>query len=643
VVLNGQPYAVIGVMPPTFSFPNNVPGGRVVPIDIWSPMGTPDDAEDRGSHNYWAVGRLGAGVTLDKARAEMRTIADNLARQYPQTNKDFTVTVLPLQVYVSGTARQALLLLLSAIGVVLLLMCANIANLLLSRAEARRREMALRQALGAGRLRLVTQTLTESLVLALGGAAAGLAVAEYGTRLLVHLAPQNLPRLEQTTVDAQVIGFMLLVTGSVGILFGLAPACWGSYVNVQVALKEGGTRVSGSPTGNRIRQGLVVTQLALAVMLFVAAGLLVRSFLRVTSVDLGFRVPQLLTAIVNLAPARYGDPARQVAFFEGALQRVQALPGVDSAAVSDSIPLTGINDQGGFAVEGFPDPPPGVSGPHGNRPHVSDQYFETMGVRLIGGRLFDARDRRDSQPVAIISDLAARLYWPGVSPLGKRVATEWDDKGPVWRQIVGIVQATRHFGLEEPQKAEVYLPYQQGPSPFMMLVVRTHGDPAAVIPSIREQIAALDPDQAAFAFQTMDSLVADAGARRRFQTALVTAFALLALLLAAIGVYGVMSHMVTERSREIGVRLALGARPEDIVRMMLRSGIRLAVPGVAVGLVGAVALSGVLANFLFGVSSLDPAIYLCVAALLSLVAMLAAYLPGRSAARLDPLAVLRDE
>jgi putative ABC transport system permease protein len=641
--LDGQLFTVIGVMPPTFSFPNNIPGERVVPIDMWTPMGAPEDAEDRGSHNYWAVARLGAGVTLDKARAEMRTIADNLARQYPATNKDFTVTVLPLQIYVAGTARQALLLLLGAIGVVLVLMCATIANLLLSRAEGRRREMALRQALGANRRRLVTQTLTESLVLALGGAAGGLAVAYYGTRVLVHLAPQNLPRLEHTTVDAQVIGFMVLVSGCVGILFGLAPAGGSMYVNVQAALKEGGTRVSGSAVGNRIRQGLVVTQLALAVMLFVAAGLLLRSFVRVTSVDLGFRVPQLLTAIVNLPPARYGDPGQQVAFFENALQRIQLLPGVASAAVSDSIPLTGINDQGGFAVEGFPDPPPGVSGPHGNRPRVSAGYFETMGVRLIEGRLFDARDRRDSQPVAIVSDLAARQYWPGTSPIGKRVATDWNDKGPVWRQVVGVVQATRHFGLEQPQKAEVYLPYQQSPSSFMMLVVRTQGDPAALIPSIRQQIAALDPDQAAFAFQTMDSLLADAGARRRFQTALVTAFALLALLLAAIGVYGVMSHMVTERSREIGVRVALGARSDDIVRMVLRNGIRLALPGVVAGLAGAVALSGFLASFTFGVSSLDPLVYVGVAALLSSVALLAAWLPGRSAARLDPLLVLREE
>jgi predicted permease len=643
VTLGGQPYSIIGVMPATFSFPNTIPGERVASTDLWIPMRPSDDLEDRGSHNYWAVARLAPGVTLDRARGVMRAIADNLARQYPDSNKDFTVTVLPLKIYVAGTARPALLLLLSAIGVVLLLMCANIANLLLSRAEARRREMAMRQALGASRMRLVTQTLTESLVLAVAGAAAGLAVAYYGTRVLVRLAPQNLPRLQQTTVDLQVLGFMVLATGCVGILFGLAPAYWGSFVNVQQALKEGGRSVSSGAIGARIRQALVVAQLALAVMLLVAAGLLVRSFVRVTSVDLGFHVPQLLTAIVNLPSPRYGDPAQQVAFFEKALQRIETLPGVVSAAVSDSIPLTDINDQGGFTIEGRPDPPPGASGPHANRPHVSAKYFEAIGVRLIEGRLFDARDRRDSQPVAIVSDLAARMYWPGVSPLGKRLATEWVDGHPLWREIIGVVHATRHFGLEAPQKAEVYLPHQQSPSPFMMLVVRTHGDPAALIAPIRQQIAALDPDQAAFAFQTMDSLFADASARRRFQTALVTAFALLALLLAAIGVYGVMGHMVAQRSREIGVRLALGARSEDVIRMMLRSGLRLTLPGVAAGLAGAIALSGILASFLFGVSSLDPATYVGVAALLCAVALLANYLPSRSAARLDPLRVLRDE
>jgi len=643
LTLDGQPYSIVGVMPATFVFPNTVPGDRIVPRELWIPMRRSDDVEDRGSHNYWVVARLASGVSLDRARTVMRTLADNLARQYPQSNKDFTVTVLPLKNYVAGPARQALLLLLTAIGAVLLLMCANVANLLLSRAEARRREMAMRQALGASRGRLVAQTLTESLVLALGGATGGLAIAYYATGLLVRLAPQSLPRIQETTVDAQVVGFMVLVAGCVGVLFGLAPAFWGSCVNVQQALKEGGARVSGGGIGARIRQALVVTQLAVAVMLLVAAGLLLRSFVRVTTLDLGFNVSRVMTAIVNLPPARYGDPAKQVLFFENALRRIQTVPGVVSAAGSDSIPLTAINNQGSFVIEGRPAPPPGVGGPHANRPHVSAGYFETMGLRLIEGRLFDARDRGDSQPVAVVSDLAARMYWPGVSPVGKRLATEWADGRPVWRQIVGVVQATHHFGLEAPQKAEVYVPHQQAPTPFMQLVVRTQGDPAALIDPIRREIAALDPDQAAFAFQTMESLLAEASARRRFETALVGAFAVLALLLAAIGVYGVMGHMVMQRSREIGVRLALGALSGDVVGMVLRSGLRLTVAGVAAGLAGALALSGILRSFLFSVSSLDPLTYGGVAVVLVLVALLATYLPSRAAARLDPLIVLREE
>jgi len=644
VMLGGQPYSIVGVMPATFQFPNGIPGEMAVQRDLWIPMRPSDDLEERGSHNYWAVARLAPGVTLEQARAVMRTLADNLARQYPESNRDFTVTVLPLNIYVAGTARQALLLLLAAVGAVLLLMCANVANLLLSRAEARRREMAMRQALGASRARLVTQTLTESLMLAAAGAAAGLGIAYYATRLLVRLAPRNIPRLSDAAVDMQVLAFLVIVTGCVGILFGLAPAFWASYVNVQQSLKEGSARISGRSIGARIRQALVVTQLALAVMLLVAAGLLVRSFVQVMRIDLGFNAPHLMTAIVNLPPARYGDPSQQVAFFENALRRIEALPGVVSAAVSDSLPLTGINDQGGFAIEGRPAPAPGTNGPHGNRPRVSAHYFGAMGLRPIEGRLFDARDRSDSLPVAVVSDLAARMYWPGTSPVGKRLATAWTDDGrPIWRQIVGIVQATRHFGLEAPQKAEIYLPYQQGPYPFMQLVVRTQGDPEASIAPIRQAIAGLDPNQPVFAFQTMDSLITAASARRRFQTSLLTAFAVLALLLAAIGVYGVIGHMVVQRSREIGVRLALGAVSSDVVAMVLRSGLRLTVAGIAAGLAGAVALSRILRTFLFGVSSLDPLTYGAVGAILVLVAALATYLPSRAAARLDPLIVLREE
>jgi putative ABC transport system permease protein len=345
---------------------------------------------------------------------------------------------------------------------------------------------------------------------------------------------------------------------------------------------------------------------------------------------------------VNLSASRYSDPARQAGFFDAALQRIETLPGVVSAAVSDSVPLTGINDQGGFAVEGMPDPAPGMS-PHANKPRVSSKYFDTMGIRLIEGRLFDRRDRRESRPVAIVSDLAVKKYWPAGSPVGKRLATEWVDDRAVWREIVGVVESTRHFGVEAVQKAEVYLPYEQAPSPFMILVVRTEGDPAALVAPIRAQIAAIDPDQATFAFRSMQDLLADAAARRRFQTVLVTTFASLALLLAAIGVYGVMGYLVAQRRRDIGVRLALGAPPADVVGMILRRGLWLTLPGIAVGLAGAFALSGVLASFLFGVSPLDRVTYAGVSVLVFLTAMFATYLPSRLAARLDPLIVLRDE
>jgi putative ABC transport system permease protein len=445
------------------------------------------------------------------------------------------------------------------------------------------------------------------------------------------------------TVDGAVLLFLLATATAVGILFGVLPAVLGSWVGVTPALRDGGTRVTSGRAGRRVRHALVACQLALAVVLLVGAGLLVRSFARVAGLDLGFRAPHVLTAMVYLSPARYADGTKQVAFVEELLRRVEALPGVVSAGASHSIPLTGINDQGGFAIEGRPDPPPGVQGPHANRPRVSPGYFATMGIRLIEGRLIDSRDRADGEPVALVTDVAARLYWNGQSPVGRRLAVEWDGGTPTWRRIVGVVQGTRHFGPEAPQKAEIYLPIAQAPVPYLSLVVRTEGDPMLLAGPVRGAIASVDPEQGAFWFQTMEEVIGRSSARRRFQAALVVTFAGLALLLATVGVYGVMGYMVVQRRREIGVRLALGARPSDVVRMVLATGLWLTLAGVVTGIGGALALSRVLERFVYGISPLDPVSYTGAVLLLAGIAGLAAYRPSRAAAGVDPLGVLRDE
>ena len=448
VRIDGTSYSIVGVMPASFRFPNAIPGETPVPIDLWIPMRASGDLEERGSHNFWTVARLAEGTSLEQARSATATVADNLARQYPETNKDLGVTVKPLQDYVTGGVRPALMVMLGAVALVLLLTCTNIATLLLSRAEARRREMAVRHALGATWGRLVRQTLTESLLLAVAGALAGLAVAHAGTRLLVRFGPPAIPRLDQTSVDTPVLLFAAAMTVGVGILFGLAPALVGARAGAQGALREASARVSAGLRSRWVRQALVAGQLSLAVMLLIGAGLLLRSFLRVAGLDPGFHAPTVMSALVSLSPTRYADPAKQAAFFDDAVREIESLPGVVSAAVTDSLPLTGINDQGGFLVEGRPDPRPGEDGPQANRPRVSSRYFDTMGIRLLDGRLFDERDRAGAHPVAIVSALAAHTYWPGVNPLGKRLAADWNERGPVWREIVGVVESTRHFGLD---------------------------------------------------------------------------------------------------------------------------------------------------------------------------------------------------
>jgi putative ABC transport system permease protein len=643
VDLDGRPCTIVGVMPAAFRFPNAIPGANVpVAVDAWITPPIRPDLQQRGSHNFWAVGRLRPGLTIAQARVDMDALGLALAREHPDTNDGMTVALESLQDHVTQSVRPALYMLLAAVWLVLLLACANIANLLIARSETRRRETALRQALGAGRGRLLLQALTESLLLALLGAAAGLLMARLGTSFLLARAPADIPRIEQTRLGAQVVGFTALVAAAAGLVFGLIPALLGTRSAALEPLREASARATAGPAPLAIRRLLVASQMALAVMLLVGSGLLIRSLARLLQVDPGFR-GQVIGAFIGLAPSRYPDPPKQIAFHQELLRRVRALPGVEVAAVADSVPLTGVNNQGGFGVEGIADSPQGRNELYGNRPRISSDYFTAMGIPLLEGRMFDEHDSVGSPPVAIVSDLTARRFWPGRSALGKRVCVDWTRSGPDWREIVGVVQTTRHFGLEAPPKPEIYIPYRQSEAPFVMLVVRTGKDLAGMVPEIQREIAAIDRGQAALGFLTIRSLLDGSSSRRRFQTGLLSGFAGLAALLASIGVYGVVAYTVTRRTREIGVRLAIGARPGQVVALVFRQGALLTLAGVGIGLVSAVALARLLAGLLFGVSPLDGPTFAAAFVLLTAVAGVSTYLPSRRAARVDPVRALREE
>jgi putative ABC transport system permease protein len=486
--------------------------------------------------------------------------------------------------------------------------------------------------------------LTESLLLAAFGATAGLIVARFGASLLVKLGPANIPRLSETAIDGQVALFTAVVALVAGLLCGVAPALLAAGSDLHRSLKEAGARATASRRSLTARSVLVATEMALAVVLLTGAGLLVRSYVHVINVDPGFRAANVLSVVMGLPGSRYSNPAKQAAFFEEVVRRLRATPGIEAAAVSDSVPLSGINDQGGFRIEGRPEPKPGEDGPQANRPRVSSDYFETVGIPLLRGRVFDERDRAGSAHVAVMSDLAARIYWPGEDPIGKRVSVEWANGRPVWREIVGIVGSTRHFGLEARQKAEIYVPHTQSPQQFMILVVRSRaGELSAAAAAIRREIAGLDPELAGIGLRRMDEFIAAAESRRRFQVLLMGWFAALAAVLAAIGIYGVMVNTVVRRTREIGLRLALGAAPRDAVTMIVSKGMLLAGVGITAGFLAAAALMRFIRGLLFGVSPFDAPTFAAVVALLAAIAAVSAWLPARAAARVDPVVALREE
>ena len=639
IYLNGRPYPVVGVVPKTAVWPND--------RDIFVPLAVgPNPNADllrRDNMLFLGLARLKTDTPIEQANAALATIARRLQQDHPESRKGWSNSATPLLAYVVGKQlRASLLVLLAAVCLVLLIACINVANLLLARAAVRAREMAIRLAVGAGRLRLIRQLLTESLLLALLGGGLGFLLAIWGVELLKSFAPADTPRLAEIKVNAGILVFTLVVTLITALLCGLMPAWQATRSDLNYTLKEASRSTAGGPRGRRWRAALVVAEMALSLMLLVGAGLMIRSFARVQQIDPGLKPEALLTMETTAARVRYPDEARVLAFYGELVERVKATPGVESAAVSSALPLGGGGFYLGrvFLAEGRPEPPVGADA-EGQWNVISPGYFKTMGTRLIKGRDFDEHDTPESNPVIILNESLARKIFPNEDPLGKRIRS-WRDENKL-REIVGVVADVRYFGREDEPRGLVYVPHTQNAWRAMALNVRTKSEPAAVVGAIRSQIKAVDKDLAVANIKTMNSILAGSVAPRSWSMLLLTVFAGAAALLAAIGIYGVLSYVVAQRNAEIGVRLALGAQTTDVFKLMIGQGMRLALTGVVLGLVFSVALTRLMKSLLYEVSATDPLTFAGVALLLALVALLACWVPARRATKVDPLIALRYE
>ncbi|MFL6260968.1 MAG: ADOP family duplicated permease [Thermoanaerobaculia bacterium] len=637
LTLDGQPYAVIGILRKGAQLPSAA--------DVWVPkVFSAQELKQRGAVYFAAIGRLAPGATLRQARAEADVLGHRLATQYPKANASYfqTMTVDSLEERMLGDTRKPLMILLGAVGFVLLIACVNVANLLLVRAAAREGEIVIRAALGAGRGRIVRQLLTESLVLALAGGAAGVALASWITRTLVALGPRGIPRLEQARVDGTALLFALGISLLAGVLFGLAPALQTSRTDLSGVIREGTRGSKGR--GTRARGLLVVVEMALAVVLLAGAGLLIRSFSRLQNVDPGFRAGHVLTFKVTLPQGKYPDDPRVRAFTSALLERAAALPGVTAAgATAFGLPLSGEDESLTFTVAGRPPAPPGKEESI-RIATVTPGYFKLLGIRVARGREFLPQDRDGGQPVVMINEAAARQFFPGEEPLRKRVEIGWRVNGvPHGGEIVGIVADFKQDALQREVEPQLFMPYDQAPVEALSVVLRSSGDPGALAPEIRPVVHALDPDLPVYELQPLAESVAGSTSQSRFYMLLLGGFAVIALLLAAVGIYGVIAYAVRQRTQEIGIRMALGASRDKVLRMVVGQGMILALVGAVAGLLGALVATRGMRSLLFEVSASDPATYTGVALVLVAVAAVAAYLPARRAARTEPNLALRGE
>lgn len=640
--LNGENYTVVGVMPEGFQFGREL--GMI--IDLWRPIVfTPDQLSPNSITNEFlmVIGRLRQGVTQEQAQTEMKSIAANLRQQYMQgadaTNWDLLLT--SFRELIVGDIRLMLWIVMLVVGFVLLIACANVANLLLARAAARQKEIAVRTALGAGRWRIIRQLLTESVLLSVVGGAFGLLIGYWGVKALISLNADRIPRANEISLDWKVMLFTFGVSILTGVLFGIVPAIQTTKTDLHETLKEGG-RSAAAATKHWVRSVLVVAEIALALAVLVGAGLLVKSFMRVQEVNPGFNPQGLLTMSVSLPDFKYSEAPQRANFYKQLINDVSALPGVQSAGAVSVLPLSGQGSSGSFRIEGR-DVPRGQSPPHGARWAATPDYFKTMGIPIIRGRYFEERDTADGKQVVIIDQALATKYWPNEDPLGKRMVFEGTRDNPNWREIVGIVGHVKHTDLEGESRAQYYIPHQQRAQPGMTIVVRTTGDPNALASAARNAVRNLDRELPVFRVRTMDQFVADAMAQRRFALLLIGIFAGLALLLAAIGLYGVMAYSVTQRTHELGLRMALGAQAGDVLKLVVKQGMLLAGIGLGIGIVGAFFLSRLMKTLLFNVSATDPVIFAAIAATLAAVALLACFFPARRATKVDPMVALRYE
>jgi len=639
--VNGGQYTVVGVMPPDFQHPH--PDVRR-PVELWQPLAVTTGMRSARRGDFLSViARLKPGATLAQTHAEMKGIAARLEQQYPDTNTGWSVIVQPLHERFTGDVRPALLVLLGAVGFLLLIACANVANLLLARSSTRLKEIAIRTALGAGRARIVRQLLTESIVLALVGGALGLLVAFWGIDALRALSPGNIPRLESVGIDRQVLFFTLGVSLVTGLVFGLAPALTVSNPNLNETLKESGRSSMEGKRGRHLRNALAIAEIALSLVLLVGAGLLVRSFLHLQNVKPGFNPENLLTVDLVLPSAKYAENQQVTNFYDQLLQRLAQQPGIQAATVTSALPLGGGGDILAFFVERRTRTSADRV-PDAETRTVSPDYFRALQIPLRGGRLLEERDNQDAPRAVVVSETLARKYFPGEDPLGKRL-TFGDPQSPdvQWQTIVGIVGDVRQSGLDEEPYAQIYRSYRQSPRRALTVVVRTASEPNRMINDLRSQIWSLDREQPLYNIRTAEGVLAEAIARPRFNMLLITILAGVALVLAAVGIYSVISYTVTQRTHEIGIRMALGARPLDVFKMVLQQGLWLALAGVGSGIVAAFAVTRLLASLLYGVRPTDAVTFAGVSALLTAIVLLACYIPARRATRVDPMVALRYE